>query len=346
MKIPKAKQLPSGAWFCRVRVDGQDIGITRDTEKEAVAEALALKAGIKEAAKNPGKKTVSKAIDDYIEVRQNILSPATIRGYRIIQSNRFRSMMARDIHSLTQDQWQRAVNQEAKLVSAKTLTNSWRFLASVICEETGQRFTVRLPQILPSNRPWLAPEQIPVFVAAVQGTSVEIPALLALSSLRCSELLNLRWKDLNFKNDTLSVNGAAVPDEEGKLVRKRETKNRTSRRTVPLIPPLRDALQAKPHRGEYVVTMTANGIYKAINRICEENDLPQVGIHGLRHSFASLAFHLGIPEKVAMEIGGWADDQTMRKIYTHISRQKVSSHAAAFTGFFSTNMQKLSEETA
>ena len=25
MKIPKARQLPSGAWFCRVRIDGQDV---------------------------------------------------------------------------------------------------------------------------------------------------------------------------------------------------------------------------------------------------------------------------------------------------------------------------------
>ena len=53
MKIPKARQLPSGAWFCRVRVDGQDISITRDTQKEAVAEAMAVKAGIKDAAKKP-----------------------------------------------------------------------------------------------------------------------------------------------------------------------------------------------------------------------------------------------------------------------------------------------------
>ena len=51
MKIPKAKQLPSGSWFCRVRGNGQDIGITRPTEKEAVAEARAVKAGAKVAAR-------------------------------------------------------------------------------------------------------------------------------------------------------------------------------------------------------------------------------------------------------------------------------------------------------
>lgn len=334
MKIPKAKQLPSGMWFCRVRVGGKDVGITRPTKKEAIAEAMAIKSGIKEAEKKPKSKTLTKAIDDYISARENILSPATIRGYKIIQDNRFQSMMHQDIHSVTPEQWQRAVNQEAKVFKAKTLANSWRFIASVVFEETGKRFNIRLPQVVNADRPWLTPEQIPVFVQAVKGSSVEIPALLALSSLRCSEILNLRWSDIDFAGNTLRVNGAAVFDADGNLVRKKETKNRTSRRTVPLIPPLKDALQAKEYHGEYVTNMTANGIYKAVNRICTANGLPAVGIHGLRHSFASLAYHLNIPEKVAMEVGGWADTQTMHKIYTHISQKSLATHAAAFTGFF------------
>ena len=334
MKIPSAKQLPSGAWFCRVRVGGKDVSITRDTKKEAIAEAMAIKSGIKDAAKKPKKKTLLQAINDYIEARENVLSPATIRGYNIIKDNRFQSMMHRDIHSVTPDQWQRAVNMEARELSPKTLTNSWRFIASVIFEETGQRFNIRLPQVMPSDRPWLTPEQIPTFVAAVKGTSVEIPALLALSSLRCSEILNLRWKDIDLKGGILTVNGAAVFDTDGNLVRKSETKNKTSRRTVPIIPPLKAALEEKEYRGEYVTTMTANGIYKAVNRICSEKGLPSVGIHGLRHSFASLAYHLNIPEKVAMEVGGWADNQTMHKIYTHISQKSISQHTTALTNFF------------
>lgn len=334
MKTPKARQLPSGAWFCRVRIDGKDISITRDTEKEAVAEAMAVKSGIKEAAKKPKKKTVTKAIDDYIEARRNILSPSTIRGYKTIQDNRFQALMKKDIFAITQEECQRAVNLEAKVVKAKTLTNSWRFVSSVIFEETGNRFYIRLPQIIPAERPWLTPEQIPVFVEAVKGDPIEIPALLALSSLRRSELINLRWKDVDLSKGILRVNGAAVFDENGQLVRKQETKNKTSRRTVPIIPPLMDALQAAEQKGEYVVTWHPNAIMCRVNRVCSANGLPEVGLHGLRHSFASLSYHLNIPEKVVMEIGGWADNQTMRKIYTHISQKDVSDHANALTGFF------------
>ena len=335
MKIPKARQLPSGAWFCRVRIDGQDISITRDTQKEAVAEAMAVKAGIKEAAHKPRKKTLTQAIDSYIDARRNVLSPATIRGYRTIQNNRFQNMMHRDIFDVTPEQWQRAVNLEAKTVTAKTLTNSWRFLASVIAETTGQRLNVRLPQIIPAQRPWLTPEQIPIFVDAVKGDKAEIPALLALSSLRRSEIVGLRWSDVDLANGILTVNGSAVPDENHKIVYKRETKNATSRRTVPIIPPLRDALEhATPH-GEYVVTFHPATVMNQVNRVCERSGLPKVGLHGLRHSFASLAYHLGMPEKIAMEIGGWADDHTMHKIYTHVSGKSITTAAAAFTTFFS-----------
>lgn len=335
MKIPKARQLPSGAWFCRVRVDGQDIPITRDTEREAVAEAMAIKAGIKDAGKKPRKKTLTQAIDDYIENRRNILSPATIRGYRNIQRNRFQSMMRKDITVVTRDQWQRAVNLEARSVSAKTLTNAWRFLSSVIAEATGKTVTVQLPQIIRNERPWLTPEQVTTFVSAIKGTTVEIPALLALSSLRSSELLDLRWEDVDLEQSLIRVSGSAVQDEKGVLIHKKENKNSASCRTVPIIPPLHAALSAVEHRSEYVVTISSTWIFKSINRICEENNLPRVGIHGLRHSFASLAFHLNMPEKVAMQIGGWANDQTMHKIYTHLDQANLNKHALAFTSFFS-----------
>ena len=84
-----------------------------------------------------------------------------------------------------------------------------------------------------------------------------------------------------------------------------------------------------------LIECNANTIWNKINSICEKNGFPNVGIHGLRHSFVSLAYHLGVPEKIVMEIGGWADYQTMRNIYTHIARSDVSKYAEQFSGFFS-----------
>lgn len=323
----------------QLRLGGESISITRETEKAAVAEAMAVKNGLMKAKTAKAKKTVTQAIDDYISCRSNILSPATIRGYRFIQRGRFQTMMKKDIGSVTQEQWQRAVNAESKLCSAKTLQNAWRFLSSVISESTGEKITVRLPQVTPNEHPFLTPQQIPTFVDAINGMPVEIPALLALSSMRRSELLDLRWENVDLENGIITVSGSAVYADGGALVHKQENKNRSSTRLIPIIPPLRAALEAAQRNSEYVVNMSPAGIFRQINRICEANSLPKVGIHGLRHSFASLAYHLNVPEKVAMEIGGWANDQTMHKIYTHIAQQDVASHAKSFTSFFEKNQE-------
>lgn len=334
VRLPAVTQLPSGNYRVRIMIDGKSHSIVKSTPEQCIAEYIALKHGIVEAKATATKQSLSKAIDNYIDARKNILSPATVRGYRTIQKHRFPGLMIQDVSSITADQCQRAVNLEAKTVSAKTLANSWGFVSSVISDATGHSLSVRLPQIIPAERPWLTPEQIPEFVKAVKGDVAEIPALLALSSLRRSEIVGLRWSDVDLAKGVIHVNGATVLGEDNKYVRKAETKNSTSRRTVPIIPPLREALNAVAHPGEMVVTCCPATIMNRINKVCRDTGLPEVGVHGLRHSFASLAYHLGWPEKVAMEIGGWADDRTMHKIYTHVSQKSVEEASASFAAFF------------
>lgn len=343
MKIPKAKQLPSGSWFCRVRVNGQDIGITRPTEKEAVAEAMAVKAGTIEAKKSAKAKTVSAAIDSYISARENVLSPATIHGYRKIQRNRFGGMMGLDINKITQEKWQRAVNLEARRCGAKTLKNSWMFISSVIFEEAGLRISVRLPQVIPNERSFLPAEDIPLLLDALKGSDVEIAALLALSGLRQSEILGLQWANIDLENHVLHIVETAVKGENG-LTRKIETKNTSSRRTVPIIAPLQTALEASASGDGYVVTMAENTIRRKLQAASEKAGVQYVGLHGLRHTFASLSYHLGLSEEVTMRIGGWSDIGTMRRIYTHVSDADISRQSETFTKFFESGSTKNGNE--
>ena len=341
-KQPVAKQLPSGSWFCRVRVNGQDVAITRDTEKEAVAEAMAVKYGIKEAEKksNTKRKTLVEALDEYIEKRKGFKSPSTIYAYESYKNQRFQSMMGANIYTTTDDQWQAAIRREAKGLSPKYVKNVWMLISAAIYEATGRRPKVTLPEKEVNERPYLDPDQIEVFVEAIKGESIEIAALLELSSLRRSEMLALRWDKIDTRKKIIYVHGARVAGDGGKLVHKKQNKNDTSRRTVPIIPPLMDALQRTEHRGEYVVTLTGGWICTRINEICAANGLPEVGNHGLRHSFASLAYHLQIPEKIAMEIGGWADDGTMHKIYTHLAQKDIAKRAQDFSDFFDPEKKK------
>ena len=241
--------------------------------------------------------------------------------------------MRLDVHKMTQEKWQRAVNAEARKYSGKTLKNSWLFLASVIREETGERITVKLPQVLPNEKGFLQAEEIPTLLKALAGSDVEIAALLALSSMRQSEILGLKWDNVDLESNVIRIEETAVKGESG-WVRKAETKNLTSRRMIPIIAPLRSALENAPQKEGYVVTMSDNTIRRKLRDLSKDADIPYVGLHGLRHSFASLAYHLGLSEEATMKIGGWADIQTMRRIYTHISESDINAQSERFLDFF------------
>lgn len=335
IKVPKIIQLPSGSYSTKVMVDGVRHTITKETEQECIAAAAALKYRAVQAQKleKAGIKPLRTVVENYIEMRRGSASPATIYGYEGYLRNCFQSMMNVNVCTATDEQWQAAVRRESKTRSPKYVTNAWSMMASAIEEATGRRPRVKLPPKERNERPFLDPSQIQIFVEAVKGETVEIAALLALSSLRRSELKALKWDNVDFKKNVIKVSGAMVYGEDG-MVHKRQNKTSASTRSVPMIPPLRAALEAAERKSEYVVPYNGSWIYQRINEICQENCLPQVGIHGLRHSFASLAYHLQIPEKIAMEIGGWADDGTMRKIYTHLAQDDIDKRAQEFTNFF------------
>lgn len=338
LKNPTPVELPSHKFRCQVTVDGHRESVVDEDPRVAHAQAVAIRASLMQIKKAPGRKTVSSAIDDYIQSKSSVLSPSTISGYRAIQRTRFQEAMPENIFELDERQWQEYCNQEAAICSAKTLKNAWMFLSSVIYKTTRKKYEVTLPPVTRKGRPYLDHDQILVFVAAVRGKPFEIPALLALCSLRRSEILGLRWSDIDTGKNLVTVSGAAVMGEGSKLIYKASNKNQTSQRLVPiLIPQLREAvLEQERNPEDHVLTGNPNQLWAQVNDTCEKCGLPKVGVHGLRHSFASLAYYLNIPEKVAMEIGGWADNQTMHEIYTHISEKDVGARAADIRKFYET----------
>ena len=336
MKVPKATQLPSGSWFVRVRVDGKDISITRQTEKEAIAEAMAIKAGIKEEAKRaPASLTLREAIDEYIELREASLSPATIRGYVTIQNNRLQSVMDRTINKTTDKMYQQAVNIDAHRLSAKTVKNSWGLVSSVLKDIAGRDVSCSLPQIVKKEHLFLEPEQIPVFVKAIEGHRHELAMLLALHGLRASEIRDMTWADIDVNKKLLLIRGSAVPDRHNNLIHKETNKVSASRRDVPILLDRLITVVTESNKSEkYVFVQSSSSLYAAINRVCKKLDLPLIGTHGLRHTWTSLCFSRGLPEDLTMRLGGWSDFGTMRKIYTHLAARDVAKHTNALRNFF------------
>ena len=332
MKLPKAVKLKSGAYRIQLKLGGKSVMVYGDTEAQCRKQALLVKsehlAG--KVVQTRCRYTVTQAIDKYIADHPK-LSPSTVRGYRSIQKNMFADAMPQTADAVN---WQRIIDSEN--LAPKTLKNAWGFICSVLKHIGINPPSVTLPQIVSSERQFLQPEQISVFLNAMRGDDCELAALLALHSLRRSEILDVTYADIDTKKKIIHVRGAAVVNESGDLVHKAENKNASSTRDIDImIPRLLDLV--KQHDGpktDYLVDCYPNKIYKNINAACEKAGLPQIGVHGLRHSMVSLAYHLGWSELATMKVAGYSDFNTMRKIYTHLAEADKAKSVDAMSAFF------------
>ena len=332
-RYPKPVELPSGSWRCQVTVDGRRLSVTAESPQEAISRALLLRDGHKE--KSPQKLTLGAVIDEYIQLREPVLSPATVKAYRSYRENRFQSYMGRKISTLDRRTLQRMVSEEVKQVSPKTVRNAWGLITAALKEYGVDCEGVNLPAVPAAVRPWLTSTEVLQFCRAVTGERCEIPALLALCSLRRSEIAALDWKDIDLKNEIIHVRRSVVIGENG-LVEKKTNKTRSSTRDVPiLIPQLTEALRKVKDKTGRVMKGHPNSVYNQVNRICAREGLPQVGCHGLRHSFASLCWERQVPVLEAARLGGWQDINTMQKIYTHLSSGQMTAAAEQIRSFFS-----------
>ena len=331
-RYPTPVELPSGSWRCQVTVDGRRVSVTAPTPQEAISQALLLRD--KGITKSPTERTLGAVVDEYIDLREQVLSPATVKAYRSYRENRFQRYMDRKISTLDRRTLQRMVSEEAREVGPKTVKNAWGLLTAALQEYGVDTDGINLPAVPAAVRPWLTAEEILEFCHIVKGEPCEIPALLALCSLRRSEVAGLTWEDIDLVREIIHVRRSVVIGETG-LVEKQTNKTRSSTRDVPiLIPQLADALRAVPEKSGRVVTTHPNTIYNQVNRLCAKHGLPKPGVHGLRHSYASLTHYLHIPPEESARMGGWQDLNTMTKIYMHLSQGQMTRAAETFRSFF------------
>ena len=327
MKVPKARKLKSGTWFIQLRIKGKSYTVTADTKNGCETQALIKKAELMSQSRRLP--TLEDAIDEYCEKRSNVLSPATIEAYLGIKKSRFQSIMQTPLDEIKDTQ--ALVNEEAETVSAKTLKNAYSLISSV-CRENGVILpSVQLPQRKKTEHAFLQPEQIPVFIRIIEGEEYELPMLLALHGLRRSEIFGLTKKDI--QNGYIHIRGGMVRDKDRHLVQNDVNKTYASQRDVPILIERVNVL-VKECKTEKIYTGAEHSLYRRVNKICRDNGLPEIGLHGCRHSFASLCYHLKLSEETTMRLGGWNSPEVMRKIYTHLAEKDKNEAVDKLKGFF------------
>lgn len=328
IKVPAPRQLKSGAWNIELRKEGQSI--TEPTKEECIARAQAIRAGFLKAEKAPQKQTLRSVVESYINDNAGTLSPSTIRGYDSMLRSRFQDVIDDDVNDIN---WQAAISAEAQQVSPKTVVNGWRLVSGALRHAGLPVPTVNLPQVPHPDRDWLDYSQIQAFLQAVRGKRCELACLLALHSLRESEIRALTKESL--QDGVIHIRGAVVPDRNQKLVYKAQNKSRASRRDIPVMIPRVEELW--PGEDEELHFQSSAPLRRMIESVCEKNNLPVISIHELRHSFASLAWHLKWDLMTTCAVGGWSTPDTVQKIYTHLAQRDKNRNISKMKAFYKRN---------
>ena len=180
-------------------------------------------------------------------------------------------------------------------------------------------------------------EELRQLYAAVEGHWLELTVKLAAGlGLRREEICGLRWESVDFQNRTVRIKEARTAC--GATIVDKETKTRASIRTLYLPDDLhrllwqeklRQQVQQAAVGGGYGVTghvmvdrqgqpYSPNAVSLAFTRFVRSRGLPELTLHGLRHSFATVANAQGANLFAIGKALGHSTPSTTGRIYTHL----------------------------
>ncbi|QDX92018.1 site-specific integrase [Brevibacillus laterosporus] len=198
---------------------------------------------------------------------------------------------------------------------------------------------VELPRVEKKETLVLTREQVQSLVESVKGKEMCIPVLLSVTTgMRYAEVFGLAWKDIDFEKKIIHVKQQLVRTRgEYRLT---APKTKSSERIISLSESLITPL--KQHKAEqaqrkllYGPTFNVDGLvccrpedglpYSAtpvrrkLRKILEEAGLPDIRIHDLRHTVATLLLETGVHPKIVSELLGHANIGITLDRYSHVS---------------------------
>ncbi len=200
------------------------------------------------------------------------------------------------------------------------------------------------------------------------------------TGMRVGEITGLRWSDIDFKDETISVNHTLVyyctRTEAGQVFAINTPKTKAGERIIPMLPKVKEAflmekkvqeecgLKSKAvvdgYRDFIFINRFGNvqhqgTLNKALRRIIRDCNyevldkehkedaviLPKFSNHSLRHTFTTRMCEAGVNIKVMQEILGHADAETTMDIYAEATKDLKKSELINFDEYF--NRQKKSK---
>jgi integrase len=269
----------------------------------------------------------------YLPACKKKLRPSSYRSYQVmfalvkphLNGTRLRDFRTSDAERILEA----VANEKAR---AKTsLNNARNFLSGAF------RFAIRTDRLGPGNpvtdcevpkgeKPQAANthaytlSEVTAILAALDEPARTVCAVAAFAGLRKSEIMGLRWED--FSGDELYVRRSVWQSFVG------ETKTTSSEAPVPVIAPLRKALEKHKksttgkgwifagERKEGSKPLNLNNLLRRVMRpALAKKKLPWHGWHAFRRGLGSNLYALGVPDLVIQRILRHSDVATTQQHY-------------------------------
>ncbi|MDZ7337390.1 MAG: site-specific integrase [candidate division KSB1 bacterium] len=321
MSVAKRKQKRGPAWLVQVMAHGKRVSVmvhgtkqmAREVEAQMRREIKLGKFGFT-PKQTPGLLDFAKEFLAYCRVR---CRPATVERYACSLKRWGQELGNIRLGEITPMHIQKFIETRGLEVKESSLNRDIEVLRRLftVAEERGLvRDVARLfkgAKLKETQKParYLTEEEQARLFAACRTQNEKLFVHLGLyAGLRLGEILGLRWRDVDFGANTLTVSG-----ERAKT---RKT------RTVNLAPQLRKVLLDSVRRGDFVVCKGNGKAYKTgrtlWRRLTKRAGLRDATPHALRHTFATGLLHGGVDLFTIQELGGWSSVQMVRR-YAHVT---------------------------
>ena len=240
-----------------------------------------------------------------------------------------------NLYSITAFEVQDALKDQYSNLSSRSRKNIFSTLRSALRNGFGWGLTsvdvstgIRIPRVETPEKLILTFEQLERLLLQKDYKHYLIVRLLVVTGARLSEILGLRWADINSQNGEISI--IKTVDSRNRKI-KNKTKTKASKRRIILDAETLEYLRIKRQSAKVVSLkeedrlvfiaddgkpMRHRAVELTLQRMLKSAGLPKIGIHNLRHSVLTGMNDIGISLADIIALSGHANINSLQP-YIH-----------------------------
>lgn len=351
-----------------------DEGMTKkQIEKELNRQAVMFEESVNHGFKTSAMKFQELAEEWFENYAKNALRSTTYermlqltqRVYPAIGHLRIDKITARHLQGFVNSLAKEGANEKTdKPLASKTIRHNLSFISDVFSYAVRMDLVsdnpcrkVTIPKGEVKEKPIYSQEEIAQLLTAINGEDTKYRAffyLIAYSGFRRSEMLALEWKDIDFKNNIISIKRTSNYTSERGIYTD-TTKTKRSKRVLKISPYIMGILkELKDEQDEEALRLGDKWVesdrlfvewngepmnnqtpYGWLKEFCEKNDMPFYGIHSFRHFAASALISSGLDVVTVSGALGHCNSGTTLNVYAHMFQTTQARVAQTMDGAFS-----------